>query len=544
MKWDAPANSTARLNGVRQARWVATAIWGLVLAAGTAPAQSPAQVAAALERLTTASPDSPWGAIRRFYEGRGFEPVWTDSGALRDFRRILGDAPLRGLDPADYRLASVEAAGDPDTLASLDVNTTFVLFRYVRDLTLGRVEPDLVDTMWSASSRRPDPRTLVGSVMKGGHLDRALSALGPTQPGALEVEAALARYQRLADQGGWPAVRPGAALALGTSGPRVARLRARLYATGDLATADSLGRFDAGVDSAVRHFQARHGLQVDGIVGPLTLAQLDVPAGARARQLALNLERWRWLPSELGRRYLMVNSAAYELTLVDTGGVDTFAVIVGRTDWPTPIVSAAVTEMLFNPRWNIPRSIALAEVIPAQVHDSTYMARQGIHVLSDTTDRARELDPDSVDWRAQTESTFALRLWMAPGPGNPLGRLRLGVPNRFNVALHDTPDTGLFAEPARTFSHGCVRVAGIARLATILVRDLGFWPADSIQATLAWPDERRVRLPRAIPVYFVYWTAWVDPDGTVQFRPDLYGWDAELERAIRERARLEPAHAR
>ena len=535
-------------------RTIATGWWLGAMLAQPATAQMPARVEAALDRrLAGASADSLWPAVRRLYEARAFKPGWIDSGGVvpgaRELQRALERARAEGLDPSDYPVSAVDAliAGPPDSdsLAALDVSTTYALLRYATDLTLGRVPPGLTDTMWSASVRRPDPVRLAAAGLETGRVGKTLGSMSPAHPGATRLRAALETYRRIADRGGWPVVPTGYSLAVGVHGPRVRLLQRRLRETGDLVGGDSLDRFSQAIDSAVRRFQSRHGLAPDGIVGPLTLAALNVPAQQRVQELALNLERWRWLPSDLGRRYIMVNAPAYTLALMDTGGlVATYPVIVGRKDWPTPIVSAALTEIVFNPRWNIPRSIALAEVIPAERRASGYMAREGIHVLSDTTDQARELDPDSVDWRGLTDSAFGMRLWMDPGPGNPLGRIRLAVPNRFNVALHDTPDTALFAEPARTFSHGCVRVAGVINLATTLAQELADWPGDSVQAALATPEERHLRLPRPMPVHFVYWTAWVDPDGTVQFRPDEYGWDEELERAIQSRARQQEANAR
>ena len=522
--------------------------WAASLAFRPALGQSPAQVSAALERRAAAEPaDSVWPAVRRFYEARQFAPAWLDGAGVspgaRELRRTLARARSAGLDPADYSLASVDSlialAGDSDDHSSLDVMATHTLFRYARDIIQGRVDPSRIDTMWSASARRPDPYVLAAAAMKAGRVGRALASLGPAQLPAIRLQTELVAYQGMADHGGWSRVPWGAALALGDSGARVRLLQRRLQVTADLPVIDSLGWFTPATDSAVRRFQMRHGLTPDGIVGRWTLAALNVSASARVRQLALNLERWRWLPRTLGRQYIMVNSATYALALVDSSGVQQrHDVIVGRRDWPTPIVSAALTEIVFNPRWNIPRSIAVAEVLPAEQRDSSYITRQHIHVLSDTTEQAREIRPDSVDWNGLTDSSFALRLWMEAGPGNPLGRVRLAVPNRFNVALHDTPDTALFAAPARSFSHGCVRVAGIDSLVSVLAQRLADWPADSVQAAFTAPTERRLVLSRTMPVHFVYWTAWVDDDGTVQFRPDAYGWDAELNRGLQARAEL------
>jgi murein L,D-transpeptidase YcbB/YkuD len=284
-----------------------------------------------------------------------------------------------------------------------------------------------------------------------------------------------------------------------------------------------------GVVAAVRRFQARHGLAPDGVVGATTLAALNVSVAERTRRMALNLERWRWLPRALGPRYLMVNSTAFRLDVVEGGRVTlSRRVIVGRTDWPTPIVSARATGFAFSPVWNVPRDIAAQEILPRVRARRDYLARERIRVFAG----AVEVSPDTIDWSAVTESTFAFRFVQAPGRGNPLGGVKLLLSNPFNVSLHDTPLPELFDAPVRTFSHGCVRVEGVAELAAHLLPPDSLWPADSIAIAMADTAERVVGLPQAVPVYFAYWTAWVDEDGIVQFRDDVYGWDARLAKAL------------
>jgi murein L,D-transpeptidase YcbB/YkuD len=260
-------------------------------------------------------------------------------------------------------------------------------------------------------------------------------------------------------------------------------------------------------------------------------AQLARASGERARQIEANLERWRWLPRDLGSRYIMVDIPAFTLQVTDSGRTArTTRVIVGRLDWPTPITTAPVTQIVFNPSWYIPRSIALAEVIPAQIRDSAYLYRTGIRVLP--ARGGQEIDPPTVDWRKVTERNYAYRLVQDPGPANPLGAVRLLVVNPFGVTLHDTPQRELFTHPVRVSSHGCVRVERALELAQFLLRDARGWTPDTVAAVLRAGRERAAVLPEAIPVVFAYWTAWVGDDGVLQFRDDLYGWDARLASAL------------
>jgi murein L,D-transpeptidase YcbB/YkuD len=295
--------------------------------------------------------------------------------------------------------------------------------------------------------------------------------------------------------------------------------------------------FDAAVLDAVERAQSRYGLDVNGVAGPATLRALNVPVAERIRQIELNLERWRWMPRELGDRYIAVNSAAFTLAVVDSGCTTFVApVIAGRVDWPTPITSGTLTDVAFNPRWNIPRSIAVREVLPLVRRDPGYFAREGIHVMSDATESAVELDPASIPWEYIRGSTFGYRFWQEPGPRNPLGRIRFSVSNGFGVALHDTPNPEPFRLRTRVFSHGCVRVAGAEGLAAYVLRAVPGWGADSedsVEALVSRAVERHIGIPQPIPVYLSYWTAWMDESGSVQFRPDVYGWDAELAAALR-----------
>jgi murein L,D-transpeptidase YcbB/YkuD len=487
-----------------------------------------------------------WSLTRRFYAARDFQAAWPANGAGADLGGLLGRlerAAEQGLDSADYPVAVIRGLSarpsSGDGVALLDLLATVTFFRYAVDLSLGRVAPAGVDTMWAAADRPLDLVARLAGALDSGRVDATLGELAPPQRGAVNLRAALAWYRAIAAQGGWVEVPGKEPLKLGSAGPRVRLLRQRLAVTGDVAPGgrDSSDVFDSVLEAGVRRAQARHGLRADGVVGPMTLAALNVPVTARIRQLELNLERWRWAPRDAAERYVSVNSADYTLEVVDSGRrALTSRIVAGRVDWPTPIVSGMLTEVTFNPRWSIPRSIAVKEILPILRRDAGYLRREGIHV-TDATDQATELDPTLISWDSVTAGSFAYRLWQEPGPRNPLGRIRFVIRNRFGVALHDTPYPQLFSGSARAFSHGCVRVEAAESLAVYLLRALSGWSADSVCAALAQGSERYMAVPDPIPVLIGYWTAWVGPDGTIEFRPDVYGWDAELGAALRRRER-------
>lgn len=525
----------------------------VLIRTGTAAQDFRDSATLAIQRLNTASGPAAalqpfgrggvWTLTRLFYAARGYRPAWMVDGdhtpitMLLDRLGALGDL---GIDPVAMpieRIGSLAGqAQDPARSALLDVAATMTWLRAGMLLSEGRVSPSIVDTLWAPTSTHLDLVNRLRVALDSGWIATAFDSLAPPQDAAVRLRQALARYRAIAASGGWPVVPPGPALALDSTGARVALLRRRLAATGDLAAGEADSVFDLPVDSAVRRAQARHGLIVDGVVGRATQAALNVPAAARLLQLELNLERWRWPPRALGSRYLMVNSAAFEIEFVDTGVVAFHARAVnGRVDWPTPITTGLLTQVTVHPRWNIPRSIAVEEVLPEIRKDFGFLARQRIHVMSDTTAAAVELDARSIAWENVTAATFPYRLWQEPGPLNPLGRVRFGLETRFGIALHDTPSRQLFGLMSRAFSHGCIRVEGAEGLAELLLQAVPGWTAESLRVALADSAERFLRLPAPIPAYIGYWTAWADPDGSVEFRPDIYGWDAKLATALVKR---------
>jgi len=346
------------------------------------------------------------------------------------------------------------------------------------------------------------------------------------------LRAALSDYHKIELRGEWPAVPEGASLRRGMSATAIGLLRQRLRATNDLKAGDNEDPlFDRDLELAVRHFQKRHGIAEDGIVGRQTRAALNVPVDQRIEQLHINLERRRAMSDDLGSHYIFVNLADYVLKVVkDERTVLTMKIVVGTPYRQTPLFSAAMAYIDFNPFWNIPDRIAREEIVPRVRQNTNYLTEQGIRIFSGWDEQASELAPDQVDWRAVGGKSFPYRLRQDPGPLNPLGQVKFMFPNSFDVYLHDTPAKQLFTADVRAFSHGCIRVEKPVLLAAHLLPGLS---GEEVRQIMSAGKRRIFHLAKPIPVHLTYLTAWVNKDGTVHFRKDIYGRDRLLTKASR-----------
>lgn len=338
---------------------------------------------------------------------------------------------------------------------------------------------------------------------------------------------ALAGFDAIVAAGGWPRVPAGPALERGAVGTRVAQLRARLAASGDLPAALREGdAFDRLVERAVRGFQARHGLLVDGIVGPATLAALNVPAAKRRESLALNRARLRTWQAHIRGAGVVVNIPDASLELLESGRrVLRSRVIVGRPGWPTPVLHSSIFAIEANPMWNVPPRIARRELLPRAERDPDYLRNLNIRVFAPDPDGrlAREVPYGEIDFARA--GTAGYRLRQDAGPDNALGAVKFVFENPYSVFLHDTPHRDFFARPDRSLSHGCVRVAAALDLARhFAARDPKLGVA-ALEAALAAGRTQRLTLARPVPIHVVYLTAWVDRRGRAQFRRDIYNRD-------------------
>lgn len=509
------------------------------------------------------------------YEGNGFQRLW-DAGRAEQLLRGIREAETDGLDPRDYHASALEVleraarngSVPPSTLLvdrDLVLTDAFVLLW--SHLRFGKLESK-ADTLpplprWdlrrSIDGREPAealremlraasaPPASAGAPGPGG-VERLLLSARPQHPLYAGLRAALIEHRGLAATGGWPAWTPGARLDPGGRDARAPRLRHRLGLPADTSLA-----YDAALETAVRAFQRRHGLPVDGILGPRTQAALAVPVAVRVEQLRANLERARWLLRDLDGRFVLVNIPDQSVELIEDGRIAWRSLAaVGKPLRQTPSLRARLTYLVFNPTWTVPEVILEREIIPGMRADRTTLAQRHLRLI----DReGREAPADSVDWARVDARRFPYLVRMDPGPENPLGRVKFMLPNDHQVYLHDTPGKALFDRSRRAASSGCIRLEDPLGLAERLLEGQAVpslprangeddaslaactsasavWTRAVIDCVVLAGETATVSLRRPLPVVVLYLTAWQDEEGAAQFRDDLYGRDAPLLEAL------------
>lgn len=489
-----------------------------------------------------------------FYERRMYLPAWFDRagkpGPIKALIDVIRDSERDGLRPRDYHLARIEnllrdvsarkvkkVDRSVNLMVDLDLLCTDAFLLLAAHLLAGRIDPETLDPEWKAVRREADFVGILQDALESGDIAKSTAVLLPVHRGYSKLRHARERLQQVSLRGGNPLLAPGATLRTGDSGERVGVLRKILINTGDLdrAASEADDRFDSDLEKAVKRFQLRHGLDIDGAVGPKTLEALNIPVERRIRQIELNMERWRWLPQDLGKHHVIVNIADFGLGVFEGGEmVIHMKAIVGRNYRRTPVFSDSITYVVLNPCWNVPPNVAEIDIVPALFGNVDYLQQNNIKLFHGWGSDMREIDPADVDWGHVNIKRSNYWFRQDPGPANALGRIKFMFPNKFDVYLHDTPARGLFAKNIRNFSSGCVRIENALELAVHLLRGSPTWTRERLVAALDTERDLIVRLPQPVPIHILYWTAWADDDGTMHFRNDVYGRDALLDRALRE----------
>lgn len=445
---------------------------------------------------------------------------WTDSWTQEEIQALgfaLAEAWTHGLDPDDY--------ADPAALLAMapgperDSAARAAWFAYAEDLAFGRIDPRRLDENWTATVRDQDLLTHYARARETGAVYESFDALAPSHPDYAALRAELVRQTALPSAS--VPIPAGEALERGMAGPRVDALRARLHELGFLAEPGRLGQaFDARLETALIRFQARANLAADGRLGPASLNELNAAHGRRIDQLRANLERWRWLPADLGERHIRVNIADFRLEAWQDGRVArVHEVQIGSRYNRTPVFSEALSIIEINPWWYTPISLGHRWLRAFRTSPGWAYSRGYRLVDLGTGDT---VPASQADW-----ANRRYRVIQAPGPNNAMGKVKFLFPNVHNVYIHDTPHRANFANAQRSESAGCVRVQNPEDLAVWVLGSDG-WTPDQVRAAFAEDRTMRIRLRNTIPVHILYFTAVTDTVGEVRFIHDLYDRDAAL----------------
>jgi len=489
-----------------------------------------------------------------FYRARNYAPAWTDDfGVLPhalSLVRAIQQSDREGLRPEDYwypQIVKMLKATrqrrpkrdllQPPVIVDLELLLANAFLTYGSHLLHGKLDPQKFHPAWIVNLPDPSLSAELQNAIDKERVPFLLKSLKSTQSGYLALRKALAAYRRIENRGGWPAIPKGPTLREGSSGPRILKLRSRLRVTGDIKPAKEKALtpelFDIGLTEAVINFQSRHGLSADGVIGPATLAVLRIPVEEQITRIEINLERMRWLPKAQETDHLLVNIPDHTLKVLNTGQIVTkMSVVVGRPERHTPILKDQVTDVVFNPHWYVPPTILKHDLLPRVKENPDYLKNLKIRVLQPQDGEAWELDTATIDWDQLDKFKPPLQFRQDAGPENFLGRFKFILSNELDIYLHDTSYHAQFKGHELNLSSGCIRLEDPMHLADYLLKNDPYWDAERITRAVASGAPRKVTLSEPFPVYVVYWTAWVDINGIVQFRPDIYDFDGAVIAAL------------
>jgi murein L,D-transpeptidase YcbB/YkuD len=459
-------------------------------------------------------------AVRAFYAARQQLPAWKDDVSYDALVQAIAGMAAHGLDPADYHAAALHRLRDNP--AAREEIATDAWLSAAAHLAFGKLSPVKFEPDWTAARRQINLAAHLEAVLSIGDIASSLEQLAPREPAYHRLTAELARLRQISDDE-TALISPGPALKPGMASPRIVLVRKRLMRLGYTVSDPANETYNSQLTTAVQAFQFDNGLEPDGVIGSSTITAMNFGTAAKTEKVRINLERWRWLPNDLGARHVRVNIAAFEVTaFADDSPVHTYRAVVGRPYRKTPVFSDNIRYIVFNPWWETPAKLARQDKLPAFQKDPTLIDRLGFQVLDKN---GQLVDHRTIDWGTVSADTFPYRLRQAPGDDNALGQVKIMFPNPHSVYLHDTPSRELFERRERAFSSGCVRVQNVLDLAAWLLAETSGWDRSRIDRTVASGLETRVNLAAPVPVHLLYMTATVGGNREVRYLNDIYARD-------------------
>jgi len=500
------------------------------------------------------------GTVSRIYARTNYQMLWMDGFSLAPTGELLlqqlRETSADQLIDYQYHLSYIQQRLHnmqltPRAATALDIQLTDAFISYAEDVMSNQLLPDTLrkQQLLKPVAYQPNQHSrgidhdniirLVSENQSQRQLNKVLHGMAPNHNDYKQLRLALVQYQELAKH--WVPINEGPTLKLGQRHPQVVELRELLSLYGDYPlqkstllewfaddtplTEEQTQTLDEPLVDSLKQFQQRHGMLANGKLDRQTRTRLNVPPLQRIRQIALNMKRWRELPADLGDRFLWVNMTDYSLQLMNHGVTELeMKVIIGKTYRKTPALKESISTLVLNPSWNVPRRIGLYDILPQARKDPSYLTTRNIRVLESWSNPV-EVPVETIDWKNTTARNFKYRFQQAPGDNNALGSVKFVIPNDMSIYLHDTSHPELFARHKRALSSGCVRVEKPMKLARALLKGKKNWGSARIDSQMESGATQYVKLPKPVPTYLAYLTAWVDKEQLIQFRDDVYQRD-------------------
>ena len=478
--------------------------------------------------------------INEFYARRNYQLAWINNNGLshsvstfynqlQNYQKDFADNSLDNRQMEELILAfQADEKGflaQKSQVQQLELLLTSTFFRFA-EKAYGGINKSPYDLEWFIPRKKKNYQVLLDSLVS---LAKGETVQEPVNQYYLRLKDKLKQYRVIQKNGGWKSVVTSKKkIAVGDSDSCVVNIKEHLFLTGDLRANDKTTLYTDSLAYAVKRFQRRMGLPITAKADLATIKELNQSIDVRIRQIMINMERLRWVPVEIESDNLLINIPEYKLHVIEKGKqVWEMNVVVGKTASQTSIFKGNLSQIVLNPYWGVPTSIVRNEILPKLKQNTSYLSRNHIEVLSGN----KVVNPNSINWR-NYEGNVPFNFRQLPGDDNALGKIKFLFPNNFNIYLHDTPSKGLFNEPKRAFSHGCIRVSQPNRLALYLLRNDKAWNKERVDKILKTNKEYGIKVSPMVPVYIVYFTSWVDNTGQINFRKDLYGLDAKLSKEI------------
>lgn len=493
------------------------------------------------------------GMVRDMYQYNGYQLLWQKQAMINILLKAINDSYQLGLEPQDYHLNELNERLKNGLLkkisgqaaieqAQLDIILTDALLRLAYHLNFGKVVPATLDPDWNLRreflTRDPVAKLnyVLGSEKKlSQFLDHSLDQ-GILYNGLI---IALAQYRQIQQQGGWKTVPSGAALKPGMNDSRVPLIKARLQVSGDLEKNEikvSDDDYNAMLAEAVKQFQQRHNLAVDGVIGRGTLEQMNISVESRIEQIRANLERIRWVKRNLGDEFVLVNIAGFKVYYFQGNKIIWKSrAQVGKDFRKTPVFRDDINYLVFNPTWTVPPTILSKDILPRLKKNPGYLQKKNMNVINS---KGKIIDASKINWSTMTAKNFPYMIRQEPGPSNALGRVKIMFPNKHLVYLHDTPSKSKFNRSERAFSSGCIRIEHPFELVELLLKDSDKWNQKSFTEILATGKLKNINLPEKVPVLLLYFTTLIDENGKLIFYKDIYNRDENIIKELKQPFKL------